>query len=569
MQFLIKIFLITAFFTTPSFQRRIPSSPLFFRDDRAALLEFKASISNDTTGILSTWTGRDCCSGGWQGVECFEGRVTKLIMQRPASSQALFMRGTLSHSLSNLQYLEVLLISGMKHISGGIPHSFAKLTHLKHLALEDNSLDGIIPSSLGLLENLQTMSLSGNLLTGKIPPALGNLRNLLQLTLANNSLTGSLPTSFNSLRNIQFLDLSFNSLSGSIPNFLGRLLNLTYLVLTSNKFVNQIPISLFNLTNLSDLSINQNLLTGRIPAQIGNLKSASVLRLSSNKLTGPVPDSIAQLHSLWNLNLSRNMLTDPLPNKAFDEGLPSLLSIDLSYNDLNLQTVPDWISTRPLYNVHLAGCKIRGALPNFTNPEFLTTLDLSHNYFTKGISSFMANMTNLENAKISNNLLTSDLSSIKLPDQITDLDLHSNQLHGSLSNLLINNQLHSLKVINIGSNMITGHIPSSVSNLAKLESLDISRNQISGRIPRSLGLLERLRWLDVSMNKLTGRIPESLLGMEELKHGSFRVNRLCGEIPQGRPYNMFPAAVYAHNLCLCAKPLPPCSNKYYYTQLPY
>ncbi|KAL1554946.1 LRR receptor-like serine/threonine-protein kinase FLS2 [Salvia divinorum] len=561
MQFLIKIFLFTAFFTTPSLQRKTPSSPPLFSDaDRAALVEFKASISNDTTGILSTWSGRDCCSGRWQGVECIAGRVTKLIMQRPSSSQALFMKGTLPHSLTNLQYLEVLVISGMKHISGTIPHSFASLTHLTHLALEDNSLHGTIPSSLGLLGNLHTMSLNGNRLTGKIPPALGNLRNLLQLSLANNALTGPLPITFNSLRNMHFLDLSFNSLSGSIPNFLGRLSNLTYLVLTSNKFVNQIPISLFNLTNLSELSINQNLLTGRIPTQIGNLKSVSVLRLSSNKLTGQIPDSIAQLHNLWNLNLSRNMLTDPLPNKAFGEGLPSLLSIDLSYNDLNLQTVPDWIRTRQLYDVHLAGCKIKGALPNFTNPEFLTTLDLSDNYFTKGTSSFMANMTNLEAVKISNNLLTSDISSIKLPDQITILDLHSNQLHGSLSKLLSNNQLHSLKVVNVGSNEISGHIPNSVSSLAKLESLDISRNQIAGRIPRSLGLLEKLRWLDVSMNKLTGRIPESLLGMEDLKHGSFRVNRLCGKIPQGRPYNIFPAAAYAHNLCLCAKPLPPCRH---------
>ncbi|KAH6803177.1 Leucine-rich repeat family protein [Perilla frutescens var. frutescens] len=553
----LKIFLITALFTTSS-QTKIPS-PICSKADRAALLGFKASIWEDTTRILSTWAGADCCGGGWEGVECGgTGRVTKLIMQRPpSSSQPLFMKGTLSHSLSNLQFLEVLLISGMKHISGKIPNSFANLTHLKQFVLDDNHLHGTIPSSLGLLTSLQTMSLSGNHLTGQIPSSLGNLRNLLHLNLAKNLLT----------------------------DFLGRLSNLRHLVLTRNKFIGKIPIPLFSLSNLTELSIDQNLLIGRIPNEVGNLKSVSALRLSSNKLTGQIPDSIAHLHSLWNLNLSRNMLTNPLPNTAFGEGLPSLLSIDLSYNDLDLRAVPDWIRERELYDVQLAGCKIRGTLPNFTKPSFLTTLDLSHNYFTKGISRFFSDMTSLQTVKISNNLLTSDLSSIILPTQISVLDLHSNQLHGSLSKMLSkaskfmevvdvsSNQISSsipdfssglnIKVLNLASNKISGHIPSSVSKLAELERLDVSRNRITGTLPTTLGLLVKLLWLDLSANKLSGTIPESLLGVEALKHASFRVNRLCGKIPQGRPYNIFPAAAYAHNLCLCGKPLPPSESNYF------
>ncbi|MFS8027925.1 putative leucine-rich repeat domain superfamily [Helianthus anomalus] len=48
--------------------------------------------------------------------------------------------------------------------------------------------------------------------------------------------------------------------------------------------------------------------------------------------------------------------------------------------------------------------------------------------------------------------------------------------------------------------------------------------------------------------------------IEKLKHVNFRTNKLCGEIPQGRPLNIFPSAAYAHNLCLCGKPLPPCKQ---------
>ncbi|KAI3465871.1 hypothetical protein Pfo_022534 [Paulownia fortunei] len=278
------------------------------------------------------------------------------------------------------------------------------------------------------------------------------------------------------------------------------------------------------------------------------------------------------------------MLTNPLPTKAFEKGLPSLLSIDLSYNGLDLLAVPDWIRNRELSDVHLAGCKLRGALPNLRRPNFLSTLDLSDNYFTVGISSFLAKMKSLQTVKISNNLLSSDASSIRFPNQISTLDLHSNRLYGSLSSILSNetskfmevidvssNQISgsipdfsgglNLKVLNLVRNKIAGHIPSSVSNLAKLERFDITRNHITGTIPTSLGLLLKLHWLDLSINRLIGKIPNSLLGIEALRHASFRANRLCGEIPQGRPFNIFPAVAYAHNLCLCGKPLPPCKSK--------
>ncbi|GFZ18310.1 leucine-rich repeat (LRR) family protein [Actinidia rufa] len=182
-------------------------------------------------------------------------------------------------------------------------------------------------------------------------------------------------------------------------------------------------------------------------------------------------------------------------------------------------------------------------------------------------------MSSLQKVKLSNNQLKSNLSEITLPDEISSIDLHKNQLSGSLS-AVINNKVSSfweavdvsnnqisgtmpefnggmnLKLLNIGSNKIEGQIPSSISNLIELERLDISRNKITGTIPTCLGLLVKMQWLDVSVNGLMGRIPESLMGIENLRHANFRANRLCGEIPQGRPYNIFPAAAYTHNLCV-------------------
>ena len=115
--------------------------------DRAALLGFKAKILKDTTNSLSSWIGRDCCGGDWEGVQCNPaGRVTALALQRPERDSTLYMQGTLSPSLGSLQFLEVLVISGMKLITGPIPVNFSNLTRLTQLVLEDNFLQGNIPS---------------------------------------------------------------------------------------------------------------------------------------------------------------------------------------------------------------------------------------------------------------------------------------------------------------------------------------------------------------------------------------------------------------------------------------
>ncbi|XP_057543029.1 DNA damage-repair/toleration protein DRT100 [Amaranthus tricolor] len=588
----LNLFLIFSFFNGLSkSETRVTTPSGSNAADRSALLSFKSKIVKDTTGILESWVGTDCCDGSWEGVGCnpSTGRVTSLQLQKPVSdtnTDDIYMDGILSPALGNLKFLEVLIISGMKHIKGNIPNTISNLKHLSQLVLEGNSLVGPIPPSIGHLLSLQTLLLDNNHLRGQIPSSLGNLKTLLQLNLGNNYLSGPIPPSFKNFKSLQFLDLNHNSVSGLIPDFIGQFQNLTFIDLSYNKLSGSLPVSLFSIGSLSDISLSNNQLTGRIPDQIHALKSLTSLSLSNNQFTGQIPEGLAKLEYLWYLNLSRNSLSNPLPS-ALAKGLPSLLSIDLSYNKFSLGTVPDWIKNRELTAVHLAGCNLKGTLPIFKSPSSLTSIDFSHNHYVdgnNGISSFLTKMSNLQFLNLSHNQLKFDVSKMILPNGLSSIDVNSNLIYGPLSAILNDHtssflevidvsrniisgtipeftQGLSLKVLNIGSNKITGHIPSSISNLVELQRFDICRNQISGIIPSSLGQLVKLQWMDLSINRLTGNIPNSLLGIGNLRHASFRANRLCGEIPQGRPYNIFPAAAYAHNKCLCGKPLPPCKGK--------
>ncbi|KAJ4773745.1 Leucine-rich repeat (LRR) family protein [Rhynchospora pubera] len=424
--------------------------------DRAALLDFKASIVRDTTGILSSWVGTDCCDG-WEGVDCNPqtGRVTSLQLERPHG----VMKGTLSSSLGNLKFLQVLVVSGMKQITGTIPDSLSNLVHLTQLYLEDNMLQGRIPSNLSQLRSLMALSLNGNNFTGELPPQIGFISGLTQINFGRNRL---------------------------------------------------------------------------VPSEIGNLRSLNSLSLSSNLLTGIIPDSIVKLQKLWYLNLSNNAFMG-LPS-GVENGLPSLLSIDLSYNKFQLGIIPNWIRNREMRDVHLASCGIKGLPQAFAKPETLNSLNLSSNFLTGEINGFLTNMTNL-----------------------VSLDLSKNRITGFISQF--GKQMSpNLKWLDLSNNGMSGQIPSSISNLTALKRLDLSRNQIKGIIPDSMGQMASLVWLDLSHNQLIGKIPETFAGLSKLGHVNFRVNKLCGEIPQKRPFNVFKAVAYAHNLCLCGNPMPPCKR---------
>ncbi|KAG9450419.1 hypothetical protein H6P81_010384 [Aristolochia fimbriata] len=611
--------------------------------DSLGLLGFKAKIHVDTSGRLATWLGQDCCK--WQGITCSgtTGRVTHLNLPGFLSSEEFFgqtrMEGHLSSSLALVTFLHVIdlgellglygfippdLGHGLPHlqklslhrnnISGPLPDSIGHLSALQELNLNDNRLSGSLPFSLGRLANLNTLNLFSNMFSGTIPTSFSSLKSLQRLDLHGNSLTGNIPDKFGLLENLEEVDLSNNRLSGKLPLSLGSLASIKVMYLDSNHLQGEIPFpsgsnqlpflgflrlqnnrlsgrmpsSLGNLGSLQRMYLSNNQLTGPIPSSFGNLTSATEIFLDGNRLSGRIPKTIGRLSSLMFFNAANNQIEGPLPSEL--SSLRNLQTLDLSFNRLNLSLVPDWFAQAPsLCRIYLAGCGIRGAVPDIFRrmKSPILELDLSMNHLTGGIPPWVGSLSQLYSLNLSSNSLNSEI-----PATITDLhdlgvlDLHSNKLTGPINQIFrIGSRFSegSLTYVDLSDNEFTGGAEEMGGGVQyKVQFLKLSHNFLSGRLPISVGRMESMKELDLSFNKLqlglpetvanmaaleslklqynrfTGSIPGGFLRLKKLRVLDLSHNLLVGRIPQGKPLTDFPDSSYAGNAGLCGRPLSPC-----------
>jgi hypothetical protein len=110
------------------------------------------------------------------------------------------------------------------------------------------------------------------------------------------------------------------------------------------------------------------------------------------------------------------------------------------------------------------------------------------------------------------------------------LGLGSNALSGSLPTEI--GMLSSLEEMHFHFNRISGSIPTEIGQLSLLNTLHLHDNLISGSIPSQLGRLSAtMEWLDPNENSLSGSVPTELWHFSRLKEFHCGTNRLSGSIP--------------------------------------
>ncbi|KAF6144338.1 hypothetical protein GIB67_024565 [Kingdonia uniflora] len=163
------------------------------------------------------------------------------------------------------------------------------------------------------------------------------------------------------------------------------------------------------------------------------------LQLPDAGLAGEIPREISQLSSLKSLYLNVNLLKGSIP---FELGYSVALSdVDLSENLLNGGfPLSMWnLCNGGLVELKLSGNNLSGVLPNPTFPN-------------------------------------SSCNSLEV------LDLRRNRIQGGFPDFVT--EFHGLKQLDLGSNLFSGSVPTSLDEL-NVERLNLSYNNFSGVLPKS------------------------------------------------------------------------------------
>ena len=229
------------------------------------------------------------------------------------------------------------------------------------------------------------------------------------------------------------------------------------------------------------------------------------------------------------LHLKGNALDGSLASDVFLL-LPSLQTIDLSYNDLTNSSIATEIGHLSQLEILSLGhnSQISGALPTELGLlTSLTRIELQDNKFFGEIVSELGLLRELEILHLHENNFSKLPTEIGNMEPLLDIRLQYNRISGPIPSEI--GLLPVVQDIIVEGNRLTSTIPPQLGNLTTLQTLRLKDNNISGSLPSQLGLLEDLVTLSLQRNQLSGTIPQQLL-QPNLKRLLLHENALTGDL---------------------------------------
>ena len=202
------------------------------------------------------------------------------------------LNGALPDELSNLKYLETLLI---QESNGHITHldPIFDLSRLETLFFGLGSLWSdyelvkdwmiAIPAGIAKLKNLNNLSVSG--INADLPEELFEMENLKYLSLGFFCTGRPLQRGFGKMKNLKALQI-FSIRDEIIPG--------------ANTLCGELPDDIYDLKDLEGLSISDTHIGGQLSPRIGELKKLCSLNLAANNFSGPLPAELASLQLIEN-----------------------------------------------------------------------------------------------------------------------------------------------------------------------------------------------------------------------------------------------------------------------------
>ncbi|XP_068338974.1 receptor-like protein 7 [Pyrus communis] len=441
---------------------------------------------------------------------------------------------SLVQNMTNLKQLHL----GWVEIFSTFPDNFVNASSLTSLKLNDCGFYGEFPVSVFHLPNLKVLNLQYNLqLTGHFPNF--NFTNCFKkLAVGETSFSGPLPTSIGNLRSLILFSISFCLFDPHVPSSLRNLTQLVYLDISS--FYDQSLVSNYSwswvgkLTKLDHLGLAYTNLTGQFPCFLANLTQLTQLDLGSNELTGKIPSWVTRnLAQLIYLDLSFNKLSGLVEFDQFSN-LKNLNNLRLSSNQFSLQIKPNLNATLPKFQLlWLDSCNLTEFPEFLKNQDELYDLHLSDNNIHGQIPKWFWNASRetLWNLDLSFNFLTGlesfDQNPLILPwKNLLYFAMESNLLQGSLP---IPPQSIILYVVS--NNDYNGEISPLFCN-KNLQVLDLANNNLSGMLPQCLGNSSALEVLNLPNNSFDGDIPQLCPNKNSLRMVDLSYNHLHGKVPR-------------------------------------
>ncbi|XP_017604592.1 receptor-like protein EIX2 [Gossypium arboreum] len=424
-----------------------------------------------------------------------------------------------------------------------------KLPSLLELHLSCCDLEEV-PSSISVnsSKSLVVLDLSGNILSSVLK-WIFSLHGLVSIDLSENSLEGPIPDYFGNISFLKVLDLK-NQLNGQIPLSIGELSSLKLFDVSKNQLNGQIPLSIGQLSSLELFDVSENQLNGQIPLWIGELSSLKLFDVLENQLNGTFPLSTGELSSLEYLGFVYNLLERVVLETHFSN-LMRLTTLAASHNRLRFELSSSWIPPFQCERIELGHWHLG---PKFLQwlkfQKKLSYLDISYAGISDVMPTWFLNLpTQFEYLNLSSNQLTGEISYLNVAN-IVDLSsnrftgplprvlpallvliLSNNSFSGSLFELLCNSSSRKrMRVLYIDKNLISRDIPDCWSHYQDLKILNLGSNKLTGKIPPSLGHLN-LSVLNLRNNSMFGELPSTLqnsTGLIMLDHSE---NHFNGNIP--------------------------------------